>query len=177
MSLAVRLRRWDDGDLPLLRAKNAPAMTEHLGGPETERKLLKRHRRYVDLVANGAGHMFVILVGPSEAAAGSVGYWPTRWRDEDVVETGWAVLGEFQGQGIATGAVRLVAAHAAEHAGRDAMDAFPSVDNAASNAVCRKVGFAFVGPCEVEYPKGRMMQANDWRLGLRSLSSPPAAEV
>lgn len=152
-------------------------MTAHLGGPEPEQKLLERHRRYVDLVANRAGHMFVILVGASERAAGSVGYWPTRWRDEDVVETGWAVLGDFRGQGVATGAVRLVAAHAVEHAGRDAMHAFPSVDNAASNAVCRKAGFGFVGACEGEYPKGRMMRANDWRLGLRSLSSPPAAEV
>lgn len=32
----VSLDRWSDGDLALLRAGNAPGMTAHLGGPETE---------------------------------------------------------------------------------------------------------------------------------------------
>jgi RimJ/RimL family protein N-acetyltransferase len=42
----------------------------------------------------------------------------------------------------------------------------PSVDNAPSNALCRKLGFTLLGPHEFEYPKGSWMQCNDWRLDL-----------
>ena len=50
---AVRLERWVESDLALLRRLNAPAMTEFLGGPETEEKLVARHQRYVEF--EGAG--------------------------------------------------------------------------------------------------------------------------
>ena len=48
------------------------------------------------------------------------------------------------------------------------MHAFPNVDNAPSNAICRKLGFDLLGPCEVEFPKGHFMTCNDWRLDLRA---------
>ena len=44
------------------------------------------------------------------------------------------------------------------------VQAFPARANAASNAICRGVGFTLVGPCEVEYPPGSMLAANDWRI-------------
>ena len=44
--------------------------------------------------------------------------------------------------------------------------AFPSVENAASNAICRKVGFTFLGAADFEYPKGHFMRCNDWRFDL-----------
>ncbi|MGI8711878.1 MAG: hypothetical protein ACR2NR_01595 [Solirubrobacteraceae bacterium] len=37
--------------------------------------------------------------------------------------------------------------------------AFPSVENAASNAVCRSAGFALLGPIEAEYPPGTTRRA------------------
>jgi len=40
--------------------------------------------------------------------------------------------------------------------------AFPAFENEASNAVCRKAGFTLIGECEVEFPPGRPMRANDW---------------
>jgi hypothetical protein len=46
------------------------------------------------------------------------------------------------------------------------LHAFPSVDNAASNALCRKIGFLFVAECDFEYPPGSIMRCNDWRLDL-----------
>jgi RimJ/RimL family protein N-acetyltransferase len=48
--------------------------------------------------------------------------------------------------------------------------AFPSVGNAPSNGICRKLGFTLVGETEYEYPpgSGRVMRCNDWRLDLRS---------
>ena len=46
------------------------------------------------------------------------------------------------------------------------MHAFPSVENAPSNAVCRRLGFELVEECESEYPPGTPMRCNDWRLDL-----------
>lgn len=44
---AIRLTEWTQADLSLLREANTPRMTAHLGGPETEDKLLSRHLRYL----------------------------------------------------------------------------------------------------------------------------------
>jgi RimJ/RimL family protein N-acetyltransferase len=51
------------------------------------------------------------------------------------------------------------------------MRAFPSVDNGASNAICRKLGFELLGELEFEYPPGhgRVMLTNDWRFDLASV--------
>ena len=48
------------------------------------------------------------------------------------------------------------------------LHAFPSVENAPSNAICRKLGFTLLGEHEVEFPPGHWMRANDWRLDLRA---------
>ena len=34
------------------------------------------------------------------------------------------------------------------------MHAFPNIDNAPSNAICRKLGFELVEACQFEFPKG-----------------------
>ncbi|MES9809668.1 GNAT family N-acetyltransferase [Streptomyces cinereoruber] len=177
----VRLEPWSEEDASLLRALNAPELTAHLGGPETGEQLVRRHRRYVDLSAAdpGAGRMFRIVLLPEETPVGSIGFWAQTWDDEPVYETGWAVLPGFQGRGVATAATRAViaearaagakgraagAGNAAE--GRRHLHAFPSSDNTASNAVCRKAGFQPRGERDFEYPPGRLMRCNDWRLDL-----------
>ncbi|MFE6295195.1 GNAT family N-acetyltransferase, partial [Streptomyces sp. NPDC057866] len=108
---AVRLEPWSEEDAGLLRALNAPELMEHLGGPETEEQLDRRHRRYVDLSADatGRGRMFRIVLLPEERVAGSIGYWTSTAHGEPVYETGWAVLPGFQGRGVATLATRAVA--------------------------------------------------------------------
>lgn len=166
----LRLRPWSDADLPLLRAVNAPSMTEHLGGPETEEQVVDRHRRYVDAAVTGTAQMFVIEGREPAVAVGTIGYWERRWDDEDVYETGWHVLPAFQGRGHATAAARLVAEHAREHARRSALHAYPPAGNSASNAVCRKAGFRLLGPRDFEYPPGRPIRVNDWRLDLQGVT-------
>jgi regulator of RNase E activity RraB len=47
--------------------------------------------------------------------------------------------------------------------------AFPSLDNAPSNAICVKLGFELIEACEFEFPKGHFMNCNDWRLDLLGL--------
>jgi RimJ/RimL family protein N-acetyltransferase len=47
------------------------------------------------------------------------------------------------------------------------MHAFPNVENAASNAICRKLGFTLLEEnLEFEFPPGNHLRCNDWRLDL-----------
>ncbi|WP_329383439.1 GNAT family N-acetyltransferase [Streptomyces sp. NBC_01716] len=166
----VRLEPWAEEDLGLLRAANAPELMEHLGGPETEEQLLTRHWRYVTLSADrtGKGRMFRIVLLPDGEAVGNTGFWESTWQGQDVYETGWSVLGGFQGRGLAVAGTRAVVERArAEHKHRFLM-AFPSVGNGASNAVCRKVGFELLGESDFEYPVGHTMRCNEWRLDLET---------
>jgi RimJ/RimL family protein N-acetyltransferase len=160
----VRLEPWGKDDLPLVRRlMGDPAMTEHLGGPESEEKLVDRQARY----EREAG-MFKIVDEETGAAAGSVGYWEKDWRDQKVYEIGWSVLPEFQGRGIASAATaQAIEAARAERRHRY-LHAFPSVDNGPSNGICRKLGFELLGDSEFEYPKGHFMRCNDWRLDLQA---------
>ena len=167
MSGTVTLEPWGSGDLQLLeRLMGDPHMTEHLGGPESPEKLRERQGRYERL--EGGDRMFRIVDAASGAGVGSVGFWTKEWREERVYEVGWMVVPEFQGRGIAVAAT----AQAIERAKRDGahrfMHAFPNVENAPSNAICRNLGFELLEACEFEFPKGHFMICNDWRLDLRA---------
>jgi RimJ/RimL family protein N-acetyltransferase len=165
----VELVPWGPGDLPLLEALlGDPAMTEHLGGPETAERLRERQARYEALVDEPNDRMFRIVDTATGEGVGSVGYWEREWRDAVVYEAGWSVLPGFQGRGVAKAAtarmielLRPVRTHRALHA-------FPSVDNAPSNAICRSLGFALLEAVDFEYPpdSGNVMRCNDWRLDL-----------
>ncbi|HEX3055479.1 MAG TPA: GNAT family N-acetyltransferase, partial [Gaiellaceae bacterium] len=152
MGATVALEPWGGGDLPLLeRLMGDPRMTEHLGGPEGADELLERQDRYERL--DGGDRMLKIVDVASGAGVGSVGFWTKEWRGNQVYEIGWMVVSEFQGRGVAVAAT----AQAIEIAKRDDkhrfMHAFPNVDNAASNAICVKLGFELLETCEFEFPK------------------------
>ena len=162
-SLVIELESYTERDMPLLERSNALEMTEHLGGPETQEQLERRLRQYV-AATNDRARMFKVVAGG--AAAGSVGFWEREWRGERVYETGWGVFPEYQGQGIATAAMQKLIPIARGTRKHGSLHAFPSVANRPSNAICRKLGFKLLGETEFEYPKGRWMQCNDWRLSL-----------
>jgi RimJ/RimL family protein N-acetyltransferase len=162
----VRLEPWGEGDLPLLRRLlGDPAMTQHLGGPESEEKLASRQARYAKLHKPDGDRMFKIVVDEG-AAAGSVGFWEKEWRGGTVYETGWSVLPEHQGRGLASEATKLVIEEARRQGRHRYLHAFPSVDNAPSNAICRKLGFELLEALDFEYPPGNQLRCNDWRLDL-----------
>ncbi|MBB5122260.1 GCN5 family acetyltransferase [Streptomyces eurocidicus] len=165
----VRLDPWAPQDLGLLRALNTPEQMTHLGGPETEEQILARHERYVRLSADrtGAGRMFRITLFPEGGVVGSIGFWRHTRDGEQVYETGWMVLPGFQGRGVATAATRVVTERARAERAHRFLHAFPSTGNKPSNAVCRKAGFELIGERDVEYPPGRPVRCNDWRLALR----------
>ncbi|MFF2630831.1 GNAT family N-acetyltransferase [Kitasatospora griseola] len=167
----VRLDPWSDSRFALLERINTPLMRRHVGGPETPEQLLHRHRRYLELPGLG-GVMYAVLA--DGAPAGSIAYHRRDWQGEEIYETGWNVLPEFQGRGLALAAGRLMLAAlrevtAADRTAPGALHAFPATDNAPSNALCARLGFTDAGPCEFEYPRGsgRFLHSNDWRLALR----------
>jgi RimJ/RimL family protein N-acetyltransferase len=163
----VLLQPWSERDLPLLQKLLGNAeMMEHLGGPESQEQILRRHQRYLHLPRSGTDHMFKVVWGPDEAGVGSVGYWRKTWREQGVYEMGWLILPGYQGRGIATKAAAAAIEHARRAPTYRFMHAFPSVGNAASNAICRKLGFTLIEECQFEYPPGRSMTVNDWRLDL-----------
>ncbi|MBM0236501.1 GNAT family N-acetyltransferase [Micromonospora sp. ATA32] len=162
----VRIEPWSEDDLDLLRQLNAPEIRGHTGGPETDEQVIARHERYASGSGLDRGGMFTVVLLPERVKVGSVGYWERVWRDEPVYEMGWAVLPAYQGRGLATAAVRAVIGEARAQGTHRYAHAYPSVDNPASNAVCRKAGFELLGETEFEYPPGNLMRSNDWRLDL-----------
>ncbi|MFG2148692.1 GNAT family N-acetyltransferase [Streptomyces sp. NPDC048696] len=168
MATRIHLTPWSPDDLPLLRRSNSPEMTAHVGGPEDEETLLARQWKYVELSGRPAveGRMFRVSLAESGEAVGSVGYWPRAWQGEDVYETGYGILPEFQSRGLAVAAIRAAADAARTAGGRRHLHAYPSVDNAASNIVLRKAGFHLLGDVKFEYPPGHWLTSHDWCLDL-----------
>ncbi len=166
----LHLEPWSESALGLLREINTPRMRRHVGGAESEEALLARHRRYLAMPETGRGQMFAVLVG--DEMVGSIHYHRRDWQGEQIFETGWNVLPSHQGRGIAAAAGAALVAVAREAARRpDAphrLHAFPSVENAPSNALCRRLGFTLRGACDFEYPagSGTLMRSNDWHLDL-----------
>lgn len=115
-----------------------------------------------------AGEMLRVVLAGSGETVGSIGYWEREWQGGTVWETGWGVLPEFQGRGLAVAAAREVIEVAREAGTHRYLHAFPGVDHPASNAVCRKAGFELLGEAEFEYPKGNWMTSHDWRVDLQA---------
>lgn len=157
----IQIKPWEDKDLDLLFRINTPVMMQHLGGPENEEQILKRHKRYPELVSRAC---FSIILLPEQESVGSVDYWQTTWNDESVYETSWSFVPTLQEKGKATTAVKLAIDEASAENKYRYIHAFPSVDNPASNAICRKLGFKLIS--ESEYPPGSFMRCNNWRLNL-----------
>jgi RimJ/RimL family protein N-acetyltransferase len=165
----VRLEPWGERDLPLLqKCLGDPAMMEHLGGPMSPEEILERQQRYERLPGNGEGQMFKIVEAATGESVGSVGYWERGANEGQVYETGWLVLPAFQGRGLATSATAQVIDRARVERKHRYLHAYPSVDNAPSNVICRKLGFTLIRVSEYEYPKGsgNVLRCNDWRLDL-----------
>ena len=159
----VHLEPWGPDDLPLVeQIMGDPAMTEFLGGPESPEKLADRQRRYAE---PGSG-MFKIVDEETGEGIGSVGFWEREWQGETVYETGWSVIPTFQGRGIAADATRQALDLAKQTGKHRWVHAYPKVENAASNAICRKLGFEFLGAYDFEYPPGNPIRCNDWRYDL-----------
>jgi len=160
----ITLRPWSTEDLPLLRRGNTPEMTRYLNGPETDEQVQERQERYLRLSTSGEAHTLVIL--EAGEPVGAIAYWPMQWHGEPAFETGWFVVPEAQGRGIASRALALVIEDARANRGeRRMLTACPSVENLASNGVCRRSGFTLHGTFTETF-RGAELTQNDWALDL-----------
>ncbi|MBB5823853.1 GNAT family N-acetyltransferase [Micromonospora carbonacea] len=75
------------------------------------------------------------------------------------------VLPEHQGRGVAGRAVRMLLDEARRAGGWSPVHAFPGVDNAASNGLCRSLGFALLGKRETPF-RGQVFRTRHWVLDL-----------
>src|SRR5260370_37880801 len=164
--LTVSLQPWTESDRPLLVRLNAPGMMTHLGGPETAEQLATRHRRYVEAANLDSTCVFSIIIDPGHLAIGQGAFWERSWREEAVFEMGWSVVPEYQGHGIGSRGAAVALALASRTGKHRFLHAFPSVDNVASNTICRKLGFVLLEESDFAYPPGHSMRCNSWRFEL-----------
>lgn len=164
--MRVTLRLWGPEDMPVLERNNTPAMTTHLGGPESGEELQQRHARYLRLVKTGQARMFRIDV--DDVPAGSIGWWETVHEGVDAYETGWSVFPEWQGQGVAGAALHELIRLVSVEGERDVLVAYPGVDNASSNALCRRAGFQHTGSATEPW-RGGQLTFNSWVLDMSPL--------
>jgi RimJ/RimL family protein N-acetyltransferase len=135
----------------------------HVGGPERPEQLADRQARY-----EPEDSRQYRIVAETGEGAGWVGYWERTWRDHQVWEIGWAVLPGFQGRGIASSATaQLIEVARAERLHRF-VHAYPKVENAASNGICRTLGFTLLGEVDLEGRWDGVAHCNDWRLDLEA---------
>jgi RimJ/RimL family protein N-acetyltransferase len=165
----VRIVPWSADDQPVLERSNTAEMTVYLGGPESPEKIAERQARFLRLWESGEARMFTIRVDGISDAVGSVGYWTSTWHDAHVYESGWSIATSHQGQGFASKGLAACLEYAADHGNRDIVVAFPRIDNGASNALCRSVGFEFSAVEDFEYPAGNPITVRAWWFDLARL--------
>jgi RimJ/RimL family protein N-acetyltransferase len=169
----ITLRPWQAGDVGILHRSNTPAMTKHVGGPETDEAVEARQLRYMRMWETGEARMFAIVEsgkGADDVALGGAGWWPSMWRDQPVYEAGWGVVPEAQGRGVAKAAVSLLIADARSHAERRLLTAFPSIENVPSNSLCASAGFQSHGIESFPF-RGTTLTVNAWALELNPFAA------
>jgi RimJ/RimL family protein N-acetyltransferase len=165
------LRDVAPGDVDAyVRMRCDPAMMAELGGPLPRDGIEAKVE--TDVRKTRADVYWVSMIIPDESApdvvAGNVTLWThADGDDKGLSEIGWMVLPEFQGRGLAKRAVRALLERARDDGRWGVVNAFPGVTNAASNALCRSVGFALVGEREVTFAD-RLLRTNHWRIDPRN---------
>lgn len=154
----------EDEDLTV-RLECAPEMMRFIGGPRPEADVRATHKRRLDLMKKGLAHMFKIVADDSDEVFGTIGIWKIDWKEEYAYEMGWMVLPEHQGKGIATEAARLILSQPRTDPDMRYVYAFPTIENAASNAIAQKIGMTNQGAFDNEGFAG-VLRCNDWRIDL-----------
>lgn len=137
-----------------------PRVMAELGGPWSAEEAGNAHRRRIKAIADG-NWWFKIVPEPGAEAVGTIGVWPSDFEGDAISETGWMILPEHQGKGLASAALALLLERASAEKRWGDIHAFPGIPNGASNALCRKLGFELVGQMTADYA-GRTLECNHW---------------
>ncbi|MGH8835254.1 MAG: GNAT family N-acetyltransferase [Actinomycetes bacterium] len=169
----MRLRLYADEDRWLTEAMECdPVVMAHLGGPLSPADIPPIHARRIVHSDDDVGY-FVIIPDEATGPIGTVGIWRLELDGETVHEVGWMLLPAFQGRGIASQALAMVLDLAKADTRVDAVHALPNIENPASNAICRKLGFELLGERDGGYG-GHRFRTNHWRLDMRTYRPQPA---
>lgn len=148
-------------------------MMAELGGPLPREGIEAKVRRDVETVAADTGWIKMIVLGEggSETVVGNVVLWSHEedGEDEPISETGWMVLPEFQGRGVAKRAERELLRLARDDGRWGLVHAFPGATNGPSNGICRSLGFRLVETRDVTAFGDRILRANHWIIDLADL--------
>jgi ribosomal-protein-serine acetyltransferase len=143
---AIRIRRLDLADVDALFASVRASLPELMAFMPWAHPDYSREETSVFLAASylawstGAAFEFAILDADSGAHLGGVGI-NSYSRAESVANLGYWVRSDAAGRGVCTAAARLAARFAFEHVGLRRLKLYHAVDNSASGAIARKLGF------------------------------------
>jgi RimJ/RimL family protein N-acetyltransferase len=160
----MRLVPYEDDDFELTVAlETDPVVMRELGGPRPIAALREAHERRVPPGRPG-DRWLKIVPEPGGPPAGTIGVWPSLWRERPIHEVGWMVLAAFQGRGLASAALRRLLALMREEGRPEEVSAFPGTANDPSNALCRSAGFRLVERDAAVSFGGRDLRCNHWAL-------------
>ncbi|MEU3219932.1 GNAT family N-acetyltransferase [Streptomyces sp. NPDC006971] len=159
----------DDVDA-YIRMQCDPEMMADLGGPLPREGIADKVRRDVRKAADDLAWIKMIIPDPTEpdVVAGTVNLWSHDTDDGPLSEIGWMVLPGFQRRGLGKRAVRALLEQARDQDRWGLVHAFPATGNAASNGICRSVGFRFLSETDRTFA-GRVLRTNHWVMDPRAL--------
>ncbi|MFI5980089.1 GNAT family N-acetyltransferase [Streptomyces sp. NPDC051555] len=166
----MELRDVVHGDVDAyVRMRCDPVMMADLGGPQPREGMADKVRRDAEQAAADIAWLKMIVPDPAvpEVVAGTVTLWSHDGGDGPTSEIGWMVLPRFQGRGLGRRAVRALLERARDEDRWGVVHAFPATSNAASNGICRSVGFRFVAEADVSFA-GQTFRTNHWAVDPRS---------
>ena len=168
MADPIELVPYEARDLELTVAlETDPVVMAELGGPTPRAELDKVHDRRVRSEEFGDLWLTIVLRGGEEPQRiGQIGVFNSAPAGEPVHEVGWSILPAFHGRGLGSRALAMLIARLRAEDQLELIHAYPSVGNAASNALCEKLGFELAGQPSFPY-RGTELRCNHWRLRLR----------
>jgi RimJ/RimL family protein N-acetyltransferase len=166
-SVAITLRPYGDDDLPLTEAlESDPDVMRRLGGTVAADEAGRIHAKRMAGIARGDWY-FTIHVDGASRIAGIIAIWQTPWEGGSVHEVGSMLFPEFQAQGIAANAFRILVDRGLAERKFTEIHGFAEVHNEPSNGIVRRLGFELLGECDLDY-EGRPLRCNHWVLRLTS---------
>ncbi|MEV7543127.1 GNAT family N-acetyltransferase [Streptomyces sp. NPDC089915] len=166
----MQLRDVTPDDLDAyVRMRCDPVMMADLGGPRPAAEMPALIRRDTEKAAADTAWIKMIVPDPATPwiVAGTVNLWAHDTDDGPLSEIGWMVLPDHQRQGLGKRAVRALLEQARDTDRWGIVHAYPSTANAASNGICRSVGFRLVGETDVPFA-GQVFRANHWSIDPRT---------
>ncbi|MFF4219365.1 GNAT family N-acetyltransferase [Streptomyces nondiastaticus] len=166
----MQLRNVLPGDVEAyVRMRCDPVMMADLGGPLPREGMADKVRRDAQQAGADLAWFKMIVPDPNrpDVVAGTVTIWAHETGGEPTSEIGWMVLPEFQGQGLGKRAVCTLLRQARDQGRWGVVHAFPAVNNAASNGICRSVGFRFLSETDVRFAD-RVLKVNHWDIDPRT---------